>query len=81
MLRQARDLGVLLKGKVSLIVLESWQENDAIKLVQHEARSVKRTLYRWSLTDGLTTCGFGPGIVEAGKPLEPEELLQASVVY
>ena len=77
MLRQAKDLGVLLQSKASLVVLETWQEDHAITLLQRESRRLNRTLYRWSLTEGLSTCGFGPRIDDGGKALEPEELLEA----
>ncbi len=77
MLQRATDLGLLLKGKASLVVLETYQEDYALQLLQREMRQQRRTLFRWTATDGLAAAGFGPQIGVSGQQLGPEELLES----
>ncbi|BFM17800.1 AAA family ATPase [Maricurvus nonylphenolicus] len=77
MLQRARDLGLLIKGKTSLVVLETHQEDYALQLLQRELRQQRRTLYRWTLTDGLAAAGFGPQIGVSGQKLNAEEVLES----
>jgi ATPase family associated with various cellular activities (AAA) len=77
MLQRATDLGLLLKGKASLVVLETYQEDYALQLLQREMRQQRRTLFRWTATDGLAAAGFGPQIGVSGQKLGAEELLES----
>ncbi len=70
------DIATLLAQRVPLIALESTQENHALSLLQKQCQSLRTTLYRWTLTDGLETMGFGPRVQGGGTEVSPVELLQ-----
>jgi hypothetical protein len=76
MLQRAQDLRILLQSKIPLIVLETWQETDALRLLQREEGSFGRPVYRWTITDGLVQLGFGPELDGAGKAQTAEEVLR-----
>lgn len=76
MLQRAQDLRILLQSKMPLIVLETWQETDALRLLQREEGSFGRPLFRWTATDGLVQLGFGPELEGAGKAQSAEEVLR-----
>lgn len=71
------DIGSLLKQRVALIALESPQENHALELLQKQCQKQRLPLYRWTLTDGLETLGFGPRVQGAGVEQTPVDLLKA----
>lgn len=76
-MQDAHDLSLMLDSKVPLVVIETHEENKAINLLQRVARDKARPLYRWSVTDGLTTMGFGPQLVPKGREhQEPAEVLE-----
>lgn len=69
------DLALLLKQRSPIIVLESSQERQALAALSRIARKESFTVYRWSITDGLETLGFGPRVSRTAAPEEPEALL------
>ena len=71
------DIRSLLRQQVPIIALETTQENHALELLQQSCRDLSKTLYRWSVTDGLETLGFGPRIQSAGSEMEATALLEA----
>lgn len=71
------DIACLLQQRVALIALESCQENHALDLLQRLCQKQGQTLYRWTLTEGLNTVGFGPRIQQSDTEQTPLQLLQA----
>lgn len=71
------DVACLLRQRVALIALESSQENHALELLQRLCQKQGQTLYRWSLTDGLSTLGFGPRVQQSETQQGPQELLES----
>ncbi|KJS05908.1 MAG: ATPase [Gammaproteobacteria bacterium BRH_c0] len=74
-MQDAHDLSVLINSRIPLLVIETHDENGAMQLLQRVARDQQRTLYRWSVTDGLDTAGFGLRLEKAPEFCEPEVLL------
>lgn len=76
-MQDAQDLKLLLDSRVPLVVIETHEENKATDLLQRVARDLGRPLYRWSVTDGLTQCDFGPTLAPKSRQLqEPAEMLE-----
>lgn len=74
-MQDAHDLGVILRTRIPLVIFESHDEQGALELLQRVARGQSRSLYRWSVTDGLAVAGFGLQLEKAAEHAEPEELL------
>lgn len=74
-MQDAHDLSVLVNSRIPLIVIETHDEHGAMQLLQRVAREQQRTLYRWSVTDGLDTAGFGLRLEKAPEFCEPETFL------
>ena len=53
------DLGLMLKGRSPLIVLETHDETKALELLASLRRGIFGGAWRWSITDGLSPLGFG----------------------
>lgn len=73
----SEDIARLLRQRVALIALESSQENHALELLQRQCQQQGQTLYRWTLTEGLDTIGFGPRLQKEESDQTPEQALQA----
>lgn len=73
----SQDIGRLLSQRIPLIALESSQEKHVLELLQKLCQEQRQTLYRWSLSDGLDTLGFGPRIAKKSEPQSPTEALKA----
>ncbi len=71
------DIATLLSQRVPLIVLESSQENHALEMLRRQCQKQRQPLYRWTLTEGLQTLGFGPQIQAAESQQPPQDMLQA----
>ncbi|NHO67534.1 AAA family ATPase [Aestuariicella hydrocarbonica] len=72
----SEDIACLLRQRVPLIALESSQENHALNLLQRQCQKQGQPLYRWTLTEGLDTVGFGPRLQRKESEQTPLELLQ-----
>ena len=70
------DLALILKQNTPIVVLESSQEKQALESIVRVGRRQSKSVYRWSITDGLETLGFGPRLVREADPESPEELLK-----
>jgi SpoVK/Ycf46/Vps4 family AAA+-type ATPase len=70
------DLSLLLDSKVSLLVIESFEEPRVLEMVTRLA--VKRALpfYTWSVTEGLNRLGFGSGVPLDANTTDPEQVLR-----
>lgn len=75
--RVSEDIACLLRQRVALIALESSQENHALELLQRLCQKQGQTLYRWTLTEGLNTLGFGPRIQQSESQQTPQALLES----
>lgn len=73
----SEDIGGLLRQRIALIALESAQENHALEALGRQCRKQKLPLYRWSLTEGLQTVGFGPRVQAAQVQQSPIEVLES----
>ncbi|WP_370981262.1 AAA family ATPase [Agaribacterium sp. ZY112] len=70
------DLALLLKGRVPLIALESYDEQRAVELVSSHARDLGMAAWKWTLTDGIGPLGFGLELSDASQYCEPEAALR-----
>lgn len=77
---ESRDLGLVLKSRIPIIVIETFEETRAIDMltriaVKSALSQPAQSLYQWTLTDGLRTLG-----IEEDSPeklaTEPEEVLK-----
>ena len=73
----SQDINRLLQQPVPLLTLESDQENEALQLLLEFCRNMGETVYRWSVTDGLSTMVFGLSVDKSGVEHNAEELLQS----
>ncbi|ROS01232.1 SpoVK/Ycf46/Vps4 family AAA+-type ATPase [Sinobacterium caligoides] len=75
MLKDSRDLALIINSKVPLIRLESFEEERALQLLTRVGISQSLPLYCWSVTEGLQRLGFG---LEVGNQQhqEPDEVLE-----
>ena len=55
---QSQDLQLLLHGRASLIVVETFDEPKAITLLQSFLKTDPAPLFQWTLTEGLCQCGL-----------------------
>jgi len=58
-MQDAQDLAVIISAQVPIIVVETFDEKSAQDLLLRVAREKEKTLYRWTVTDGLQAAGFG----------------------
>ncbi|WP_096085369.1 AAA family ATPase [Agaribacterium haliotis] len=70
------DLGILLRGRAPLIVLESFDERRALELLSAHARQMNVAASYWTRTDGIAPLGFGLELSEAENYAEPEAALR-----
>ncbi len=76
-MQDTHDLKLMLDSRVSLIVIETHEENKVINLLLRVAREKERTLHRWSVTDGLTRLGFGPQLTPKKREhQDPSDMLE-----
>ncbi len=60
-----RELGLQLRAGVRLIVLETVEEERALRLLGRTAKRVERSLHTWSLASGMDGAGEGAGGLDA----------------
>lgn len=69
------DLTSVFDSKPPLVVLESFEEKLALDRLLEQSRRLKATVYRWSVTDGLSRLTFGPQLAISDQLEEPEAIL------
>lgn len=69
------DLKIILHAKVSLVVIETYDEPGALTLLESFFRQEKMAAWRWSLTDGMASLGFGLVLRPEEAHLKPEAIL------
>lgn len=74
-MQDAHDLGLIIDGRVPLIVLESHEEARAIDLLLRVARQRGKPLFQWTVTDGLRRADFGLQLAGNCQHAEPEAVL------
>jgi len=74
-MKDANDLGLVLKSRVPIVIIETYEEDRALDLLTRVAIKNALSLQVWSLTDGLRPLGFSAG-AEQSTVQEPTEALQ-----
>jgi ATPase family associated with various cellular activities (AAA) len=74
-MQDARDLAIIIRSQVPVVVLETHDEKNAQDLLLRVSRQQDKTLYRWTVTDGLQTAGFGLQLEQGNEYTGPEEML------
>lgn len=69
------DLVLMLKGKVPIIALETYDEANALELLSSLGREVLSCAWKWSITDGLMPLGFGLELKKPQDYAKPEAVL------
>ncbi|MGA9524320.1 MAG: AAA family ATPase [Myxococcaceae bacterium] len=72
-----RELDVLIRARYPLVYLVSWEEQRVDALLQGLARSHGRSLYEWSVTQGLRKTSGGRAVAPLSDSQEPGKALQA----
>lgn len=76
-MQETSDINQIMDASIPLVVIETYEEKKAEDLLLRVARQREARLARWSLTDGLSTLGFGPQLAAKETRLnEPVELLR-----
>lgn len=70
------DLPAVLDSQPPLVVLESYDEKTALDQLLEQSRKRRSSVYRWSVTDGITRLTFGPQVSMDASKDDPLELLQ-----
>lgn len=70
------DLRLILNTKVSLVVIETYDEPRALSLLASLFKYEKIPAWRWSATEGMAHLGFGLQLQLNEKRHEPEEILK-----
>ncbi len=70
------DLNIILKANVSLVVVETYDEQRAIELMRGQFETINFPALRWSVSDGLGPLGFGVEFKEYDSYTDPEALLK-----
>jgi len=74
-MQDAHDLAVIIAAHLPIVALETSDEKSAQDLLQRVAREANKTLYRWSVTDGLHTASFGLQIEHDSQHCDPQDML------
>lgn len=74
-MQDAQDLAVIISAQVPIVVVETFDEKSAQDLLLRVAREREKTLYRWTVTDGLQTAGFGLQIENEAEYTEADTVL------
>ncbi len=69
------DLQLILNTNVSLVVIETYDEPRALDLLKGAFQINNIPAWRWTVTEGLETLGFGVKLMEHEKRTDPDELL------
>ena len=75
-MQDALDLAVIIAAHTPLILVETHDEKGAMDLLKRVAKEQQKSLYRWSVTDGLQTTSFGLQLEAPSQYGEAEEVLK-----
>lgn len=75
MLKDVHDLGLIFDSKTPLIRLESFEEKRALQLLTRVAIKQGRSLFYWSITEGLQRFGFGEEVSKV-EVMDPDVVLE-----
>lgn len=70
------DLRLILSAKVSLVVIETYDEPRALSLLENLFKYENIPAWRWSATEGLANLGYGMNLRPTEAHREPESLLK-----
>lgn len=70
------DLSILLHSDVCLVVVETYDEPRALSLLQKYFRDEGLPAWRWSVSDGMQSLGFGLQVEEKDAVCKPEDMLR-----
>ncbi len=70
------DLRLILNAKVSLVVIETYDEPRALALLDGLFQCENMPAWRWSVTEGLANLGFGLSLKPTEAHAQPEAVLQ-----
>lgn len=73
-MEELKDIELMVKSGIPLIVIESYEEPRVLELTTRLAMKTYRKLYRWTCTDGLVTDGSTYQVLTPSYQ-KPEELL------
>lgn len=71
----SNDLRIVLNAKTSLVALETFDEPRALSLLNQYFRQEGIPAWRWSVTEGVQSLGFGLQTEERSSLIEPEQVL------
>lgn len=69
------DLKLVLNSNVALVVIETYDEARAVELLKNYFRSTNTPAYKWSITEGVNSLGFGLQPTVNSNSCEPEAAL------
>lgn len=70
------DLRIILDSKVSLVVIETYDELRALSSLRNFFKRRKLPVWRWSITEGLSPLGLGLQMQSSQDYSEPEKVLR-----
>ena len=74
-MQDAHDLAVIVAAHTPIILVETHDEKTAMDLLRRVAREQGKTLFRWSVTDGLQTASFGLQLAAPSQYAEADAVL------
>lgn len=75
-MKDSHDLSLVFDSKVPIVIIETFDEKRALDMLLKVANARSKTIFRWSVTDGLARMSFGPHVVKIADHTEPKDLLQ-----
>ncbi len=76
-MQDTANLDQIIDANIPLVIVETFEEKKAEDLFLHITNKRTKKLARWSITDGLTSLSFGPGLIPQDTECnEPVELLR-----
>lgn len=77
-----KDLDRLIRARYSLLYILSWEEKRAIQVLMHIAKKQDKSLFEWSITDGLhAITDRTPGGGSSNRAREPMKMLNKILQY
>ena len=70
------DLRLILNTNITLVVIETYDERRALELLKGLFQIENMPGWRWTVTEGLETLGFGVKLKDHEKRTDPSELLK-----
>lgn len=75
-MKDSHDLSLILDAKVPLVVIETFDEKRALDMLLKVANMRRKSIFRWTATDGLVRMSFGPQVVRIAEHTEPKAILE-----